>query len=101
MIPLGIVLTAISALVLFGGMVMAAGLGDGGPNPKGIGGIVSGLFMGFISAMSLVSAWSARNSSVSVDHTGLWVGNGKVRTSSPGTASPASGCTGARWAGAA
>ncbi|MFE0329624.1 hypothetical protein ACFW08_23110 [Streptomyces sp. NPDC058960] len=83
MIPLGIVLATISALVLFGGMAMTAGLGDGGPNPKGIGGIVIGLFMGFVSVMSLVTAWSARNSSVSVDHMGLWVGNGKAQNVIP------------------
>ncbi|MGV9566430.1 hypothetical protein [Streptomyces sp. NPDC003480] len=83
MIPPGIVLTAISALVLFGGIVVAAGLGDGGPNPKGIGGIVLGLFMGSIGVTRLITAWSARHSSVSVDHTGLWVSNGKARNVIP------------------
>jgi hypothetical protein len=82
-IPLGIVLTAISALVLFGGTAMTAGLGDGGPNPKGIGGIVIGLLMGFISVTSLIATCSARHSSVSVDHTGLWVSNGKARSVIP------------------
>ncbi|MPY63485.1 hypothetical protein FNH08_41925 [Streptomyces spongiae] len=83
MIPLGIVLTAISALVLFGGIAVAAGLGEGGPNPKGIGGIVIGLFMGFISVGSLVVTWSSRHSSVSVDQMGLWVSNGKVQNVIP------------------
>lgn len=83
MIPLGIVLTAISALVLFGGVAMTAGLGGGAPNPKGIGGIAMGLFMGFIGVGSLVAAWSSRHSSVSVDHQGLWVSNGKARSVIP------------------
>lgn len=83
MIPLGIVLTAISALLLFGGIAIAAGLGDGGPNPKGIGGIVIGLFMGFISVASLTVAWSSRHSNVSIDDTGLWVSNGKVQNVIP------------------
>lgn len=83
MIPLGIVLTTISALVLFGGIAVAAGLGDGEPNPKGIGGIVLGLFMGFIGVTSLITTWAARHSSVSVDHTGLWVGNGKAQNVIP------------------
>ncbi|OAH14358.1 hypothetical protein [Streptomyces jeddahensis] len=83
MIPLGIALTAISALVLFGGIAMTAGLGDGGPNPKGIGGIVIGLFMGFISVGSLIAAWSSRHSSVSIDDTGLWVSNGKAQNVIP------------------
>jgi hypothetical protein len=83
MLPLGIGLAAISALVLFGGTAMTAGLGNGGPNPKGIGGIVIGLFMGFVGVMSLVSAWPARNSRVSVDHVGLWVGNGKAQNVIP------------------
>ena len=83
MIPLGIVLATISALVLFGGMAMTAGLGDGGPNPKGIGGIVIGLFIGFISVTSLVTAWSARTAGVSVDHMGLWVDNGKAQNVIP------------------
>ncbi|MFE0257214.1 hypothetical protein [Streptomyces sp. NPDC059010] len=77
MLPLGIVLTAFSALLLFGGIAMTAGLGEGGPDLKGIGGIVIGLFMGFISVGSLIATWSARKASVSVDHTGLWVSNGK------------------------
>ncbi|UXY22291.1 hypothetical protein N8I84_29035 [Streptomyces cynarae] len=83
LITLGIVLTAISALVLFGGVVMAAGLGDGGPNPKGIAGIVIGLFMGFIGVMSLITTWSARHAGVSVDHRELWVGNGKAQNVIP------------------
>ncbi|MDF3140175.1 MULTISPECIES: hypothetical protein [unclassified Streptomyces] len=83
MIPLGIVLTAISAFLLFGGIAITAGLGGGGPDPKGIGGIVMGLFMGFISVGSLIAAWSSRHSSVSVDHTGLWVSNGKAQNVIP------------------
>ena len=83
MIPLGIVLTAISALVLFGGTAVTAGLGDDAPNPKGIGGIAMGLFMGFIGVTSLIAAWSARHSSVSVDHMGLWVSNGRAQNVVP------------------
>ncbi|MGV9248603.1 hypothetical protein [Streptomyces sp. NPDC003710] len=83
MIPLGIVLTTISALVLFGGIAVTAGLGDGEPNPKGIGGIVLGLFMGFVGVTSLITTWAARHSSVSVDHTGLWVDNGKAQNVIP------------------
>ncbi|MET8957395.1 hypothetical protein ACWEO4_25980 [Streptomyces sp. NPDC004393] len=83
MIPLGIVLTALSALVLLGGIVVTAGLGDAGPSPKGIGGIVIGLFMGFIGVTSLITTWAARRSSVSVDETGLWVGNGKAQNVVP------------------
>ncbi|MEV6027960.1 hypothetical protein [Streptomyces sp. NPDC052036] len=83
MIPLGLVLTAISTLVLFGGIGVAAGFGDGEPNPKGIGGIVIGLFMGFVGVTSLITAWAARHSSVSVDQTGLWVSNGKARNVIP------------------
>jgi hypothetical protein len=82
-IPLGIVLTTISAFLLFGGIAVTAGLGNGGPNPKGIGGIVMGLFMGFVSAGSLIAAWSGRHSSVSIDHTGLWVSDGKARNVVP------------------
>jgi hypothetical protein len=77
--PRDIVLTAISALVLFGGTAMTAGLGDGEPNPKGIGGIVLGLFIGFIGVTSLITTWSARHNSVSVDHLGLWVSNGTAQ----------------------
>lgn len=83
MIPLGIALTAISALVLFGGIAITAGLGEGGPSPRGIVGIVIGLFMGFISVGSLVMAWSSRHSSVSIDPTGLWVSNGKAQNVVP------------------
>ncbi|MGW3038101.1 hypothetical protein ACWDCB_43820 [Streptomyces sp. NPDC001178] len=83
MIPLGLVLTAISALVLFGGTAMTVGLGDGAPNPKGIGGIVMGLFLGFIGVAGLVTSWSARRSSVSVDHLGLWVSNGRAQNVIP------------------
>jgi hypothetical protein len=83
MIPLGIVLTAISALVLAGGTVRTAGLGEGGPDLRGIGGIAIGLLMGFLSVTSLITAWSARHSSVSVDHTGLWVSNGKAQNVIP------------------
>ncbi|MGW5482128.1 hypothetical protein [Streptomyces sp. NPDC004008] len=82
MIPLGLVLTAISALVLFGGIVVLAGLGDGEPNPKGIGGIVIALSMGFVGVASLITAWAARHSSVSVDQR-LWVSNGKARNVIP------------------
>ncbi|MFF4359583.1 hypothetical protein [Streptomyces sp. NPDC001604] len=83
MVPLGIALTAISALVLFGGVVMTAGLGDGEPNPKGIGGIAMGLFLGFIGVANLVTARSGRHSSVSVDHQGLWVSNGSAQNVIP------------------
>ena len=83
MIPLGVVLTAISALVLFGGTAMTAGLRDGAPNPKGIGGIVMGLFMGSIGVTSLITTWSARHRGVSVDGTGLWVSNGKAQNVIP------------------
>ncbi|MFJ8363641.1 hypothetical protein [Streptomyces sp. NPDC093984] len=83
MIPLSIVLAAISALVLFGGIAVTAGIGGGGPNPKGIGGIVIGLLMGFISVMSPITTWSARRSGVSVDHRGLWVSNGKAQNVIP------------------
>ncbi|MGI5458462.1 hypothetical protein ACQEWB_35860 [Streptomyces sp. CA-249302] len=83
MLPLGIVLTAISVLVLFGGIAVTAGLGDDGPNLKGIGGILIGLLIGFIGVTSLIATWSARNSSVSIDHTGLWVSNGKERNVIP------------------
>lgn len=79
MVPLGIALTAISILVLFGGIAVTAGLVDGKSSPQGIAGIVIGLFMGFISLTSLTATWSARHSSVSVDHTGLWVHNGKAQ----------------------
>ncbi|MFF4509209.1 hypothetical protein [Streptomyces sp. NPDC001401] len=83
MVPLGIVLTAISALVLFGGIVITAGLEGGEPNPKGIGGIALGLFMGFIGVTSLITTWSAPHSSVSVDHLGLWVSNGRAQNVIP------------------
>lgn len=83
MIPLGIVLTAVSAFLLFGGIAITTGLGDGGPNAKGIGGIIMGLFMGFISVGSLITAWSSRHSSMSVDQTGLWVSNGKAQSVIP------------------
>ncbi|WP_260326924.1 hypothetical protein [Streptomyces sp. TLI_185] len=76
-------LTVISALVLFGGIAVTAGLGDGAPNPKGIGGIVMGLFMGSIGVTSLITTWSARHSSVSVDHTGLWVSNANAQNVIP------------------
>ena len=83
MVPLGIVLTAISALVLFGGTAMTVGLGDGPPNPKRIGGIAMGLFLGFIGVANLVTAWSGRHSSVSVDDQGLWVSNGRAQNVIP------------------
>ena len=83
MLPLGIVLTAISALILFGGMGMTVGLGGDGPNPKGIGGIVMGLFLGFIGVTSLITTWSARHSSVSIDHMGLWVSKGRAQNVIP------------------
>lgn len=83
MVPLGIVLTAISALVLFGGTAMTVGLGDAAPNPKGLGGIAMGLFLGFIGVANLVTAWSGRHSSVSVDHQGLWVSNGRAQNVIP------------------
>ncbi|MFC8515132.1 hypothetical protein [Streptomyces sp. NPDC057257] len=83
MLPLGIVLTAIAALVLVGGIAVTAGLGSGDPSLKGIGGIVMGLFIGFIGVTSLIATWSARHSSVSVDHTGLWVSDGKAQNVIP------------------
>lgn len=73
MLPLTVFLTLLSALVLFAGVAMLAGLGEGGPSAKGVGGIVVGSLMGFISVTSLVTHWLNRKSSISIDETGLWV----------------------------
>jgi hypothetical protein len=78
-LPLGIVLTAVGLLVLFGGVVITAGLGEDDPSPKGVVGIVMGLLILFVGVTSLISAWASRRSTVSIDQTGLWVGDGKVQ----------------------
>ncbi|MEU6846147.1 hypothetical protein ABZ930_30155 [Streptomyces sp. NPDC046716] len=83
MLPLGIVLTAVGLLVLCAGVVLVAGVGDGGPRLRGIGGIVIGLFILFIGVTSLMSSWASRRSTVSIDPTGLWVSDGKVRNVVP------------------
>ncbi|MEU6147560.1 hypothetical protein ABZ848_45335 [Streptomyces sp. NPDC047081] len=82
-LPRAIVLTAIAAIVLAGGIAVTAGLTGDEPSLKGIGGIVMGLLIGFIGVTSLIATWSARHSSVSVDHTGLWVSNGKAQSVIP------------------
>lgn len=78
-LPLGIVLTAVGLLVLFGGVSITVGLRDAEPSPKGVVGIVMGLLILFVSVTSLISAWVSRRSTVSIDRTGLWVSDGKVR----------------------
>ncbi|MHC5260614.1 hypothetical protein ACYSUO_22260 [Streptomyces sp. UC4497] len=78
-LPLGIVLTAVGLLVLFGGVGITVGLGEDDPSPKGVVGIVMGLLILFVSVTNLISAWVSRSSTVSIDPTGLWVGDGKVR----------------------
>ncbi|WP_181512704.1 MULTISPECIES: hypothetical protein [unclassified Streptomyces] len=83
MVPLGIVLTAVGLLALFAGVVIIAGLGDGEPRLKGIGGIVVGLLVLFIGVTSLMSSWASRRSTVSIDRTGLWVSDGKARNVIP------------------
>ncbi|MFZ3560222.1 MULTISPECIES: hypothetical protein [unclassified Streptomyces] len=79
MLPLGIVMTLVGLLVLFGGVVITAGLGDDDPSPKGVVGVVMGLFILFIAVVSVMSAWTSRRSTVSIDQVGLWAGDGKVR----------------------
>lgn len=78
-LPFGIVLTAVGLLVLFGGVGITVGLGEGDPSPKGVVGVVMGLLILFVSVTSLISAWVSRSSTVSIDPTGLWVSDGKVR----------------------
>jgi hypothetical protein len=82
-LPLSILGTAIGALVLLGGIAVTAGLNGRPANPGGIVGILMGLLIGFISVTSLIAVWSARNSSVGVDQTGLWVNNGKAQNVIP------------------
>ncbi|MCX5530898.1 hypothetical protein OG785_10040 [Streptomyces sp. NBC_00006] len=77
-LPLGIVLTAVGLLVLFGGVAITVGLGEDDPSPKGVVGIVMGLLILFVSVTSLISAWVSRRSTVGIDQTGLWVSDGKV-----------------------
>ncbi|MEB8342672.1 hypothetical protein [Streptomyces endophyticus] len=78
-LPLGIVLTVVGLLVMLGGVAITFGLGEDDPSPKGVVGIVMGLLILFISVTSLISAWVSRRSTVSIDRTGLWVSDGKVR----------------------
>lgn len=82
-LPRGIVLTALGALTLSGGTVAVAGLGERTPNPAGFGGILIGLLMGFAGISSVVAAWSARRSTVTVDESGLWVNNGDAEVVIP------------------
>ncbi len=83
MLPLTAFLTLISGLVLLGGVGVLVGMGDAEPSPKGIGGVVIGGLMGFISVAGLLNTWAARKSTVSVDGTGLWLYNGTAQNVIP------------------
>lgn len=74
--PRGTVLTTLGAVTPFGGVVAVAGLGNSEPSPTGFGGILIGLLMGAVGVSSLVAAWSARRSTMTVDESALWVNNG-------------------------
>jgi hypothetical protein len=84
-LPCSVVLIALGVLGVAGAVVVATGnqKGDSDSPPGGFAGLGFLVVLGVLGVFLFIANWSNRRARILVDHTGLWVDNGKLRNVVP------------------
>ncbi|WP_175647612.1 hypothetical protein [Streptomyces cyaneochromogenes] len=82
-LPCSVLLIAIGAIGVFGAVVIATGNQKGEFTAAGFAGLVFMLALGALGVFLFIGHWANRRNRILLDHTGLWVDNGKLRNVIP------------------
>lgn len=78
-LPCSVLLITIGAVGVFGTVVIATGNQKGESTAAGFAGLVFMLALGALGVFLFIGHWANRRNRILLDHTGLWVDNGKLR----------------------
>ncbi|MGH3309071.1 MAG: hypothetical protein ACRDP3_00515 [Streptomyces sp.] len=77
--PICLLLIAFGLVGVIGLIMLATGTNQGEFSVPGVAGLVVMLVLGALGVLFGVPVWLGRNANVTVDHTGLWLDNGRAR----------------------
>ncbi|MER7377310.1 hypothetical protein ABT384_32240, partial [Streptomyces lanatus] len=82
-LPCSVLLMALGAVGVIGGVVIATGNQKGTSGPAGYVGLAFMLLLGVVGVFLFLANWANRRARILVDATGLWVENGNQRNVIP------------------